>query len=113
MTIIEPLRFLGDRVVKKAWVALSEDIRSPPVGMFGKRRVNTFGRGHNFDLGSPVRLPHNIKSFYTQKSIHFFLKSKAGSAREIVETCILGCFPKYDEFGLGDRHALGLEQQIV
>ena len=43
MTIIEPLRFLGDRVVKKAWVALSEDIRSPPVGMFGKRRVNTLG----------------------------------------------------------------------
>jgi hypothetical protein len=33
-----------------------------------------------------------------------------GSAQEFVETRILGCFLKKDEFGLGDRHALGLEQ---
>jgi hypothetical protein len=31
-----------------------------------------------------------------------------GSAQELVETRILGCFLKNDEFGLGDRHALGL-----
>jgi hypothetical protein len=35
-----------------------------------------------------------------------------GSAQEFVETRILGCFLKNDEFGLGDRHALRLEQEI-
>jgi SagB-type dehydrogenase family enzyme len=35
---------------------------------------------------------------------------KIGSAQEFVETRILGCFLENDEFGLGDRHALGLEQ---
>ena len=34
----------------------------------------------------------------------------SGSAQEFVETRILGGFLKNDEFGLGDRHALGLEQ---
>jgi hypothetical protein len=34
----------------------------------------------------------------------------SGSAQEFVETRILGCFLENDEFGLGDRHALGLEQ---
>jgi hypothetical protein len=33
----------------------------------------------------------------------------SGSAQEFVETRILGCFLKNDEFGLGDRHALRLE----
>src|SRR6266436_679900 len=37
---------------------------------------------------------------------------KKGSAQEFVETRILGCFLKNEEFGLGDRHALGLEQQV-
>src|SRR6266436_4534637 len=37
---------------------------------------------------------------------------KKGSAQEFVETRILGCFLKNDEFGLGDRHALRLEQQV-
>jgi hypothetical protein len=36
-----------------------------------------------------------------------------GSAQEFVETRILGCFLQNDEFGLGDRHALRLEQQIA
>jgi hypothetical protein len=36
-----------------------------------------------------------------------------GSAQEFVETRILGCFLKNDEFGLGDCHALGLEQQVA
>ena len=36
-----------------------------------------------------------------------------GSAQEFVETRILGGFLKDDEFGLGGRHALGLEQQIA
>ena len=36
-----------------------------------------------------------------------------GSAQEFVETRILGGFLKDDEFGLCDRHALGLEQQIA
>jgi len=40
------------------------------------------------------------------------LFGKNGSAQEFVETRILGCFLKSDEFGLGDRHALGLEQQV-
>jgi hypothetical protein len=31
-----------------------------------------------------------------------------GSAQEFVETRILGCFLKNDEFGLCDRHALSL-----
>jgi hypothetical protein len=38
---------------------------------------------------------------------------KNGSAREFAETRILGCFLKDDEFGLGDRHALSLEQQVA
>ena len=38
---------------------------------------------------------------------------KSGSAQEFVETRILGCFLKNDKFGPGDRHALGLEQQVV
>jgi hypothetical protein len=33
-----------------------------------------------------------------------------GSAQELVETRILGGFLKNDEFGLGEGHALGLEQ---
>src|SRR5713101_10131404 len=37
----------------------------------------------------------------------------SGSAQEFVETRMLGGFLKNDEFGLGDRHALGLEQQIA
>jgi hypothetical protein len=36
----------------------------------------------------------------------------SGSEREFVETRILGCFLKDDEFGLGDRHALRFEQQV-
>jgi hypothetical protein len=35
------------------------------------------------------------------------------SVQEFVEARILGCFLKNDEFGLGDRHALRLEQQIA
>jgi hypothetical protein len=37
----------------------------------------------------------------------------SGSEREFVETRILGCLLKNDEFGLGDCHALGLEQQVA
>ena len=36
-----------------------------------------------------------------------------GSAQEFVEARILGGCLKNDEFGLGDRHALSLEQQIA
>jgi hypothetical protein len=35
--------------------------------------------------------------------------SKKGSAQEFVDTRILGCFLKNDEFGLGDRHVLSLK----
>jgi hypothetical protein len=38
------------------------------------------------------------------------LARKGGSAPELVETRILGGFLKNDKFGLGDGHALGLEQ---
>lgn len=41
------------------------------------------------------------------------LRYMFGSEREFVETRILGCFLKNDEFGLGDCHALGLEQQVA
>ena len=37
-------------------------------------------------------------------------ESISGSAPELVETRILGGFLKNDKFGLGDGHALGLEQ---
>src|SRR5665213_312380 len=40
---------------------------------------------------------------------HFF----SGSAQEFVETRVLGRSLKNDKFGLGDRHALGLEQKIA
>jgi hypothetical protein len=36
-----------------------------------------------------------------------------GSEQEFVETRILGCFLKNDKFGLGDCHALGLEQKVA
>jgi hypothetical protein len=36
-----------------------------------------------------------------------------GSAQEFVEAHILSRFLKNDEFSLGDRHALSLEQQIA
>src|SRR5437667_6161099 len=36
-----------------------------------------------------------------------------GSGREFVDKRILGGFLKDDEFGLGDRHALSLEQQVA
>jgi hypothetical protein len=39
--------------------------------------------------------------------------SFSGSAQEFIETRILGCLPKNDEIGLGDCHALGLEQQVA
>ena len=35
-----------------------------------------------------------------------------GSAQEFVETRILGCFLKSEEFDLCDRHALSLAQQV-
>src|SRR6266853_1576431 len=41
------------------------------------------------------------------------IRSLLGSAREFVETRILGGFLQNDEFGLGDRHALSLEQQVA
>jgi hypothetical protein len=42
-------------------------------------------------------------------SAHLHEENKA-LHKKFVETRILGCFLKNDEFGLGDRHALGLEQ---
>jgi hypothetical protein len=41
------------------------------------------------------------------------IRTFSGSARELVGTRILGCFLKNDEFGLCDRHALSLEQQVA
>src|SRR6266566_5267600 len=40
-------------------------------------------------------------------------KPKLGAGREFVDKRILGGFLKDDEFGLGDRHALSLEQQVA
>jgi uncharacterized protein YceK len=40
----------------------------------------------------------------------YYTFSFSGSAQELVETRILGGFLKNDKFGLGDGHALGLEQ---
>src|ERR1700719_2558569 len=49
------------------------------------------------------------KAFSGSLHLHIFF----GSEQEFVETRILGCFLKNDEFGLGDCHALGLEQQVA
>jgi hypothetical protein len=48
----------------------------------------------------------------TARSLFFYREryDLFGSAQEFVETHILGRFLKNDEFGLGDRHALSLEQ---
>src|SRR5215470_15006413 len=51
-----------------------------------------------------------MRADLTVKEEHML--TKAGSAQEFVETRILGCFLKNDEFGLSDRHTLGFEQQI-
>ena len=54
--------------------------------------------------GVCFRLPQG-----TLQAIH----SKIGSGREFAGTRILSGFLKDDEFGLGDRHTLSLEQQIA
>jgi hypothetical protein len=41
--------------------------------------------------------------------LHHQILRQPGSAQEFGETRILGCFPKNDEFGLCDRHALSLQ----
>jgi phage terminase small subunit len=54
-----------------------------------------------------------IRAGYSEKSAYSMasrLLRNVGSAQEFVETRILGRFLKNDEFGLGDCHALGLEQ---
>ena len=43
----------------------------------------------------------------------YLCKCFFGSAREFGETPILGGFLKNDEFGLGDRHALSLEEKVA
>jgi hypothetical protein len=59
----------------------------------------------------PQRCPHycvgcgSVSDYATLQELVY----KFGSAQEFVETRILGCFLKNDEFGLGDRHALSLE----
>ena len=45
--------------------------------------------------------------------LHKIGLSSFGSGREFVDERILGGFLKDDEFGLGDRHALSLEQQVA
>jgi hypothetical protein len=55
------------------------------------------------------------KSFPTDDEINLLLTQteraiqQYGSVQEFVETRILGGFLKDEEFGLGGRHALGLE----
>src|SRR6266550_1952772 len=56
-------------------------------------------------------LPQNVRHFGA--SLDNSPLSIFGSAREFVETRILGGFLQNDEFGLGDRHALSLEQQVA
>ena len=52
--------------------------------------------------------PERAIGFYT--AVFGWGFTKVGSGREFVDERILGGFLKDDEFGLGDRHALGLEQ---
>ena len=55
--------------------------------------------------------PERAIGFYT--AVFGWGFTKVGSGREFVDERILGGFLKDDEFGLGDRHALSLEQQVA
>jgi hypothetical protein len=63
-------------------------------------------RGHQQSSGGPS----NLQTAHPEETRQ--LKKSRFCAR-IRETHILGCFLKNDEFGLGDCHALGLEQQVA
>ncbi len=69
-------------------------------------------RAYNDSLRELGRVWHEIRE--TESLLHPSRGREKeliyGSAQEFVETRILGCFLKNDEFGLGDRHALCLEQ---
>src|SRR5437016_8409940 len=86
--------------------------------------VSTTGNnGSAFSGLIPITMWYNTTTAVAQLLGRFFMiipvlaiagsLAKKGSAQEFVETRILGCFLKNDEFGLGNRHALGLEQQIT
>src|SRR6266403_5571980 len=64
--------------------------------------------GHQALLPYALCIGPNQQGSGSAKTVCFY-----GSAQEFVETRILGCFLKHDEFGLGDCHALGLEQQVA
>ena len=59
-----------------------------------------------------TRLKQLVADLTLDKAMLQDVLSKKGSAQEFVKTRILGCFLKNDEFGLCDRHALSLQQQI-
>jgi hypothetical protein len=59
------------------------------------------------------RLRRQPRTAATNTDTMKFKERKIGSAQEFVETRILGRSLKNDKFGLGDRHALGLEQEVA
>jgi transposase len=79
---------------------------------------STFQKGRNRSAWMGI-VPREYSTGGKQKLLNIskrgnkYLRRLFGSAQEFVETRILGRSLKNDEFGLGDRHALGLEQQIA
>jgi hypothetical protein len=61
------------------------------------------------DFLPSYNIPTMFQTFKTVLTAEVQSLNTYGSAQEFGETRILGCFPKNDEFGLCDRHALSLQ----
>jgi hypothetical protein len=64
-------------------------------------------------LMAKMRFAHELSGFVLIAAILLRAYWFFGSEQEFVGTRILGCFPEYQEFGLGHGHALGLQEQVV
>jgi hypothetical protein len=76
------------------------------AGRIGGGETRAAGRGKVGRSGAPVGRDHQYGG--TTKK-----QSKNGSAQKLVEGRILGRFPEDDEFGLGGRHPLRLQQEVT
>jgi hypothetical protein len=69
--------------------------------------MRSYYSAQDIDSG-PIRCWESISSNNGRFGIHIF-----GSEQEFDKRPILCGFPKKHEFGLGDSHALSLEQQVA
>jgi hypothetical protein len=91
-------------------LALTLDLKNVPLDMYEARNAVDIAKSKDAEKYAPEIFSKATSSLQMAENSLTAKEDKSGSAREFVETRILGCFLKNDEFGLGDRHALGLEQ---